>query len=264
MTIEPSTNVQNAQNILDINSDMGESFGDMIVGDDQLLMPLVSSANIACGFHGGDPMVIERTVDMALTHQVRIGAHPSYPDRENFGRVFMNMETTALKSTIKYQIGAMQGLVHSKGGHLAYVKPHGALYNHAAKEESVAHAVLEAVSEMDDQLSIMGLSGSVIASLSKEYKIGFIRETFLDRRYQDDGSLVSRGESGAVIEDPMQAVEQLMLLLTQRLVRTKEGGVVKVEADTYCIHGDNPKAHEILVAIHRWMSLHGIEIKKWK
>ncbi|MEL6867249.1 MAG: 5-oxoprolinase subunit PxpA [Bacteroidota bacterium] len=237
-------------NSIDINCDMGESYGRFKVGNDEALFPWISSCNIACGFHGGDPWHIEQTIKSALKHNLRIGAHPSYPDLAGFGRRAMQIVPSELKSIIKYQIAAVKGLTESLGGSLTYVKPHGALYNTAAKTETEATVIMEAIREIDDSLLLMGLAGSPIEQWAKDHKIPFIAEAFADRQYTPEGRLMSRQLSGALIQDPLQAAQQVMDIATNQKVQTANGSYIPLKAQSICIHGDNPAALEILKQIH--------------
>ena len=183
---------------IDINCDMGESTGNHIVGQDEKLMPFISSCNIACGFHGGDPYHMAKTIQLALSHNVRIGAHPSYPDLEGFGRRKMDIPKPELKAILEYQIAALKGMVESKGGKLSYVKPHGALYNFASINRVEAETVIDSVNSIDNHLAMMGPKGSEIEIAANKKGIGFIAEAFGDRRYEPDGTLMSRNNPEAV------------------------------------------------------------------
>lgn len=236
---------------MDINCDMGESFGSFIIGNDQAIFPHISSCNIACGFHGGDPMHMENAIRQALLHGVRIGAHPSYPDLAGFGRRKMDVPEEELKAIIKYQVAALKGMVESVGGQLAYVKPHGALYNSTTEDESVALAVIQAVRDIHTDLKLMGLAGSMLESLAQQKSMPFIAEAFADRRYQADGRLTSRSLQSAVLTDPNEAAEQAISIVLTNQVSTVEGVNVKVNAQSICVHGDNPAALSILKAIKK-------------
>lgn len=246
---------------IDINCDMGESYGQFTVGNDELIFPFITSCNIACGFHGGDPLHIEKTIKNALKHNVQIGAHPSYPDLAGFGRRPITMPSAELHAIVKYQIAALKGMVESEGGRLSYVKPHGALYNKAANDEKEAIAVIESIKKIDPTLALMGLSGSKIEKLAIEYKMPFIAEAFADRGYTDEGTLVNRNLAGAVINNPEKAADQVLSIASQNKVSTSSGTEVAITAKSFCIHGDNPKAVEILKAIHKMAKQRDIKIK---
>lgn len=246
---------------IDINCDMGESYGNFKVGNDQAIFPYITSCNIACGFHGGDPLHMEKTIQRALAYGLQIGAHPSYPDLAGFGRRKMQIKPDELKALLKYQIGALKGMVESYGGQLTYVKPHGALYNTAAHQRTEALAIIQAVQEMDSALYLMGLAGSPLAQLATEQQISFVAEAFADRKYMADGSLRSRSEVGAVIESPAEAAQQVVDIVTRQSVDTYEGESYPIAAQSICIHGDNPAATAILQKIDEALEKHQITKK---
>jgi len=231
---------------IDINCDMGESYGQFKIGNDRAIFPYISSCNIACGFHGGDPLHIEQTIKGALEHKLRIGAHPSYPDLVGFGRRKMTIATTELKAIIKYQVAALKGMVESLGGQLSYVKPHGALYNEMAKNRVEAIAVIDAILAIDPSLSLMGLAGSHLIEIAKEKDINLIEEAFGDRRYQSNGELMPRSKKGAVLHKPEEAVQQILSIMNDQKVESADGLSIPIHAQSICIHGDNPAAVNIL------------------
>lgn len=233
---------------MDINCDMGESYGHFKIGQDEALFPYISSCSIACGFHGGDPLTIQKTIQSALKHNIRIGAHPSYPDLVGFGRRNMHLSYEELKSNMLYQISALKGMVESLGGTLAYVKPHGALYNKMAFNKSEAIPVLEAIQQFDSNLALMGLASSPLEKWSAEKSIPFIAEAFADRRYHSDGRLLSRSTPNAVISNVTEVVQQVHQLLKKKPIETSNGDIT-IHAQSICIHGDNPMALEILKAL---------------
>ncbi|MEZ5044535.1 MAG: 5-oxoprolinase subunit PxpA [Saprospiraceae bacterium] len=234
---------------IDINCDMGESFGNFKIGNDEKIFPFISSCNIACGFHGGDPLHIEETIKGALAHGVQIGAHPSYPDLAGFGRRQMQIRKAELKAIVKYQICALKGMTESLGGRLVYVKPHGALYNTAAKDKEEAIAIIEAIQEVDADMFLMGLAGSPIAMWAAEAQIPFVGEAFADRQYGNDGHLRARNQEGALITNADQAATQVLSIVLSQKVISNEGENIPVAAQSICIHGDNPAALAILAAI---------------
>lgn len=246
---------------IDINCDMGESYGQFIVGNDELIFPYITSCNIACGFHGGDPLHIEKTIKSALKHNVQIGAHPSYPDLAGFGRRAMTLPVNELQAIIKYQVAALKGMVESEGGRLSYVKAHGALYNKAANDEQEAMAVIAAIKKIDPELALMGLSGSKIEQLAIDHKLHFIAEAFADRVYTDEGILMNRNLEGAVIDQPKKAAEQVYSIASKNVVITSSGSSIRLTAKSFCIHGDNPLAVEILKAVHDTASKNNLKIK---
>jgi UPF0271 protein len=234
---------------IDINCDMGESRGTDIAGDDQSVFPFITSCNIACGMHGGDAVHMEKTILGALEHAVQIGAHPSYPDRKNFGRKRMKLPVDELKAVIRYQVSALCGMAHALGGAVMYVKPHGALYHSMAEDPEVARTVVGAVASLGQGLAILGSAGSQIELIASEYELRFVPEAFADRRYRRDGKLLSRNTSGSVIRDPEQAAEQFRMLVVDKRAATNTGQEVDIAARTICVHGDHPEAVEILRAI---------------
>ncbi|MEP2770958.1 MAG: 5-oxoprolinase subunit PxpA [Fulvivirga sp.] len=236
---------------IDINCDMGESYGRFKIGNDAEIFPFISSCNIACGFHGGDPLHIEDTIKQALKYKVAIGAHPSYPDLAGFGRRQMHLGNDELKALIKYQVSALKGMTESLGGKLTYVKPHGALYNSAAENIEEAQAICESIKELDSSLMLMGLTGSPIETVAKDHDISFIKEAFADRRYTPNGRLMSRSLEGSVIDNPEDAAKQVLDICINNKVCSSNGSWVPLKADSVCIHGDNSNAVEILKAIRK-------------
>jgi len=236
---------------IDINCDLGESFGHFIMGNDDAVFPYISSCNIACGFHGGDPLHIENTIKKALKHKVQIGAHPSYPDLAGFGRRKIILSAEELKASIKYQIAALKGMVESLGGKLNYIKAHGALYNSIAHDKDEAKTFLAAVKEINPDFGILGLAGSPFQDITENQGFRFIREGFLDRRYQEDGSLMARKEKGSVLETVEESLNQFKSISNKGEVETANGKVIPMKVDSLCIHGDNPLAGEILKIIYR-------------
>lgn len=234
---------------IDINCDMGESYGSSIVGQDENLMPLITSCNIACGFHGGDPFQMEKTILIALKHNVRIGAHPSYPDLEGFGRKNMNFDAKELNAIICYQISALKGMVERLGGKLSYVKPHGALYNKASKNIEEASTIIEAIQSIDTNLSLMGLAGSIMQTVARTKGINFIAEAFCDRKYEKDGTLVSREKDGSVFGNVQEVIDQIKVIVFENKIMIDLTYTISVYANSICVHGDNPKALEILKAM---------------
>ena len=244
---------------IDINCDMGESYGHFKVGNDSAIFPYITSCNVACGFHGGDPLHIENTIKMALAHQVRVGAHPGYPDLAGFGRRNMQLPKAELKAIIKYQVAAIKGMTESLGGRLSYVKPHGALYNTASKNKKETETIIEAIQEIDPSLALMGLAGSLMETTAKAHKIPFIAEAFADRQYTADGLLQSRQIEGAVIHSPQKSAAQVLSIAAKQQVTSASQSIVPIHAQSVCIHGDNPQAVAILQAIDILLKEYGIE-----
>lgn len=249
---------------IDLNCDMGESYGNYKIGNDDRIMPYITSCNVACGFHGGDPLQIERTIKNALKHDLQIGAHPSYPDLQGFGRRHMKVPPDELKAIIKYQIAAVKGITESLGGKLAYVKPHGALYNSAADDVEIAECIVQAIKEIDEELAFLGLAGSKEMQVSaKKAGIKFIAEAFADRRYTASGRLQSRRIDGAVIHHAQIAAEQVLSLVKDQEVISNLNTPVRIKAQSICIHGDNPQIEEILAAIDAILSKNKIQKKSF-
>ncbi|MGM0581841.1 MAG: 5-oxoprolinase subunit PxpA [Bacteroidota bacterium] len=238
-------------NSIDINCDLGESFGQFIMGNDDAIFPHISSCNIACGFHGGDPLHIENSIAKAIKYNVQIGAHPSYPDLAGFGRRKILLSSEELKASVKYQVSALKGMVESQGGKLNYIKAHGALYNSIAHDEIEAKVFLSAVKEINPDLAILGLAGSPFQEITENHGFRFIREGFLDRRYQEDGSLMPRKVRDSVLETVEDSLKQFKSISQKGEVETANGNVIPMQVDSLCIHGDNPLAEEILKEIHR-------------
>jgi UPF0271 protein len=245
---------------IDINADMGEGFGAWPLGQDEALMPLVSSANIACGMHAGDPGTMRRTVALAGAHGVAIGAHPSYPDLVGFGRRAMDLTPDEVYETVLYQMGALEAMVRAAGFRLHHVKPHGALYNRAAKDAALAEAIVEAVHRYDPGLYLYGLSGSEMERVARKRGLPFCRELFADRRYLSDGSLMPRTRPGAVLEEEDEAVAQVMGILLHGRVTCADQSVIPMEGDSFCIHGDGVHAVSFAQALRRAIEAAGIEV----
>ena len=227
---------------IDINSDLGESFGAWRMGDDAALLAIVSSANIACGFHAGDPDIMRGTVAMAVQHDVAIGAHVSLPDLQGFGRREMAVTPNEAYAMTLYQIGALQAFAQAAGTRLRHVKPHGALYNMAARDARLAAAIARAVHDFDPSLFLFGLANSALIDAGLAAGIPVAAEAFADRRYRADGSLQPRREPDAVIKEGDEAIAQAMAMAREGQVRAVDGSIVSLQADTLCVHGDGEHA----------------------
>jgi UPF0271 protein len=245
---------------VDLNTDVGESFGARRIGDDEPIFRYVTSANVACGFHAGDPNVIAATVKAAASHKVAVGAHPSYPDTAGFGRQTIDVPADELRNILIYQIGAVDALARSLGVTLVHVKPHGALYNDAAKNAALAAAVAGAVASYDKNLILVGLAGSHSLAAAKAAGLRVAAEAFCDRVYEPDGSLQSRAHPGALIEDPRQAAAQAVDIVVNGHVTASTGKQIDVRAQTLCVHGDTPNAVEVASAIRKALAGAGVEI----
>jgi len=239
---------------IDLNADVGEGM------DDAALLPFVTSANVACGLHAGDPSVMDGTVALALSRGVRVGAHPGYPDRENFGRRAVEMAFDALENLVLFQVAALDGFVRSRGGTLTHVKPHGALYHGGAEFPDVARAIAEGVRRFRTSLVLVGAAGSMLIEAGRDAGLPVAEEAFADRRYLPDGSLVPRGQPGAVITDPEESAAQALRLARDRSVVAVDGSTIEIRADTICLHGDTPGAERIAARIHERFRAEGVRI----
>lgn len=246
---------------MDLNSDIGESFGIYQIGDDENLMPYLSSANIACGFHGGDADVMYRTVQICKAYGVGIGAHPGYQDLPGFGRRIIKMSESQVENMVLYQLGALSAFTRAQGAVLRHVKPHGALYNHAAQDLGTARAIARAVTRFDSNLILVGLANSLLIQAAAEFGIPFAREGFIDRAYKSDGTLVPRSDTGAVVASPARAVQVAIQLVREGTLRTIDGKIIPLQADTLCIHGDTPGAVQIAAAVHEALRAEGVDLK---
>ena len=236
---------------IDLNCDLGESFGAWTMGADAAVMPYISSANIACGFHAGDPDTMRRTVELAAQAKVAIGAHVSLPDLAGFGRREMQVSADEAHAMTLYQVGALAAFAHAAGVRLYHVKPHGALYNMAARDASLADAIARAVQAFDPALRLVGLADSELTRAGARVGLAVAHEGFADRRYENDGSLTPRRESGAVIDDIDAAVAQALAIARGEPVATRDGGTLLLQADTICVHGDRADAGEFARRLHR-------------
>lgn len=246
---------------IDLNSDMGESYGIYKIGEDDALMPHITSANLACGFHGGDPQVMARTAQLAHAHGVGIGAHPGYPDLLGFGRRVLWMNENEIESMMLYQLGALDAIVRAQGATMRHVKPHGALYNHAAIDLPTARAIARAVARCDANLILVGLANSYLIEAARETGIRFAREGFIDRAYERDGTLVPRDMVGAVDASPTRALEVALRFVREGKVKTLDGQEIELQVDTLCIHGDTPGAAELARVVNEGLRAQGVELK---
>ncbi|HAG59920.1 MAG TPA: LamB/YcsF family protein [Arthrobacter bacterium] len=245
---------------IDLNSDVGESFGRWSLGDDLAIFGSVSSANVACGFHAGDPSVIRRTCRDAVAAGVVIGAHVGYRDLAGFGRRFLDISPTELANDVVYQIGALQALAAAEGARVRYVKPHGGLYNAIVTHSAQAQAVVDAVASVDPNLPILGLPGSEILRLADKAGLRGVSEAFADRAYNPDGTLVPRSLPGAVLEDPELVAEHVLRMATESAVRTIDGSILKIRAESICVHGDSPGAAAMATAVKSALGDAGVSI----
>jgi len=247
-------------NAIDLNADLGESFGAWRMGDDAGVMPWITSANVACGFHAGDPATMRATVALCIEHGVAIGAHVSLPDLQGFGRREMKVSPNEVYAQTLYQLGALHAFACAAGTHLHHVKPHGALYNMAARDRALAYAIAAAVRDFNATLILMGLAGSALVDAGRAAGLRVQREGFCDRRYRADGSLTPRSEAGAVIEDVDMAVAQALSITTAREAAAGDGSTVHIDADSLCVHGDRANAAMFAERLHQALEKAGVRV----
>lgn len=248
--------------VIDLNCDLGEGFGAYRLGDDESMMALVTSVNIACGFHAGDPMVMARTVHLAAQAGVAIGAHPGYPDMQGFGRREMQIPPVEVEALIIYQVGALMGFCQAEGVALSHVKPHGALYNQAMKHPELAFAIINAVARLGKDIRIVGLPDSALMAAAEKAGIPFWAEGFPDRGYSPDGSLLPRSQPGAVLHDTGSIAENAVKLANKGIGISRDDRTVYMKIDTLCLHGDHPSAFENAKAVRSGLERAGIAIQK--
>jgi UPF0271 protein len=249
---------------IDINCDLGESFGAYTIGQDADMIQVVTSVNVACGFHAGDPKTMRETIEKAVEHGVGIGAHPGFPDLSGFGRRNLDMTPQEIYDMVIYQIGALDGFVRIAGGTLQHVKPHGALYNMAAKSEAISNAIARAVFDFNPSLILYGLSGSELIAAGKRVGLTTASEVFADRTYQEDGSLTSRRLPNAMIKEDVVAANQVVRMVKEGVVRSQQGTDVPIQADTVCIHGDGSHALSFAQALRAALLESSIAVQKLK
>ncbi len=245
---------------IDLNSDLGEGFGIWRLGDDAAMLQVVTSANIACGFHAGDPSILRAVCGDAVKNDVRIGAQVSYPDLVGFGRRHIDMDPAQLTDAVLYQLGALDAFAQVAGSEVSYVKPHGALYHAACAERRVADAVVEAVADYDHSMAVLGLPGSALLDAADAAGLEVAAEAFADRAYSDDGGLVDRSETGAVLEDPRAIAERAVQMVMTQTVTTFTGKTISVPLRSLCVHGDTPGAVEIAQTVRDALEAEGIGI----
>lgn len=249
---------------IDINCDLGESFGRYRLGDDAVLMEYISSANIACGFHAGDFMTMRRTVLLCLEAGVSIGAHPSYPDLQGFGRRKIEFSPEEIYSMVLYQVGALKTIAEAEGGELRHVKPHGALYNSAAAEPQTAIAIAEAVRKAGDDLILLCLPGSAMEEAAITCRVRYALEAFADRQYSSDGTLVHRSIADSVIKSAGVCASRAVEMVTAKRIIAHDGKYLSINPDSICVHGDTAGAVEILIAVRKALESKGVLIEPFK
>lgn len=248
---------------IDLNCDMGEGYGRYVLGNDEAVIPLVSSVNVACGFHASDPSTMRRTVKLAKEWNVAVGAHPSFPDRVGFGRREMSASPAEIRDDVIYQLGALLAFCKAEGVPLRHVKPHGALYNLAARDIEAATAIAAAVRSVDPSLYLVGLCGSAMVAAARETGLKFVPEAFADRGYRKDGRLVSRKEHGAVLDDPEVVAERVVRMVRDGEVITVDGTGIPINPKTVCVHGDTPGVVALLRAIRSRLEREKIGVKSF-
>jgi UPF0271 protein len=246
---------------VDLNCDMGESFGRYTLGHDKEMMTYISSANIACGFHAGDPNIMDQTVKLALEHNVSIGAHPGFHDLQGFGRRKIQITPEEAYQLIIYQVGALQGFVQANGGKLHHVKPHGALYNMAAVDKELAEAIALAIYRIDPEIVLYGLSNSELTKAGEAIGLKVAHEVFADRTYQQDGTLTPRNMPNALITSEEAAIQQVVKMVKEQKVTTVDNHEMDIRADTICLHGDGRSALSFAKRIHEVFQTEGIKIE---
>jgi 5-oxoprolinase (ATP-hydrolysing) subunit A len=246
---------------IDLNSDLGESLGNWKLGDDEAMLDIVTSANVACGFHAGDSLTLQRTCAQAAERGVVVGAQVGYRDLAGFGRRFIDMEAAELTADVIYQIGALEAMCRVAGVRVAYVKPHGALYNAIVHHEGQAAAVVAAVVALDPSLPVMGLPGSAFLRIAQEAGLRTVAEAFADRAYTPEGHLVPRRQPGAVLHDPELVAARMVRLATEGRITAVDGTEIEVRADSICTHGDSPGAVEMAQAVRDGLARAGVSVR---
>lgn len=245
---------------VDLNSDLGESFGRYTLGMDDKIIPLITSANVACGYHASDPVVMEKTITMAKEAGIRVGAHPGFPDLMGFGRRNMNVSPAEAKAYTLYQLGALDGFCRAAGVKLQHVKPHGAFYNMAAKDYKLSVAICEAIKSFDKDLIVLALSGGELAKAAKDMGLRTALEVFADRGYEEDGTLVDRRKAGAMITDEQEAIDRVIRMVKEKKVTAVTGRDIPIQADSVCVHGDGVKALAFVEKIRAALQKEEIQI----
>lgn len=246
---------------IDMNCDLAESFGAYHIGMDEEILPYITSANLACGFHASDPAVMKKSVEACRCKQVAVGAHPGFPDIQGFGRRNMVLAPEEIKAMIMYQIGALDAFCRANGIAMQHVKPHGALYNMAGKDLAMARAICEAIAAVNPHLLLMAQAGSQMEKAAKELDLQMAREVFADRAYEEDGSLVPRSKPGSMIEDEEQAVSRVIMMVRQGKVKAITGKEIPIQADSVCVHGDGEKALLFVKKLREAFAAEGIQVQ---
>lgn len=248
---------------VDLNCDLGESFGAYTIGMDASLMPYITSANVACGYHAGDAIVMEKTARLCKENDVAIGAHPGFPDLQGFGRRNLAVTPAEAKAYVQYQVGALLAFCREQGLTLHHVKPHGALYNMAAKDYALAEGICLGIKAAAPDTVMLGLSGSEMIRAAEAVGLKAANEVFADRAYQPDGTLVPRKQPGAMIEDEDEAIARVIRMVKEGKVKANDGTDISIKADSICVHGDNPKALDFTSRIRKALEDAGVEVKSF-
>lgn len=246
--------------VVDLNSDIGESFGNYKLGMDDEVLQYVTSANIACGFHAGDPLIMEKTVALAASRNVSIGAHPGYPDLMGFGRRDLKATPAEVKAYVTYQLGALMAFAAAHGIHVAHLKAHGAMYNMAAVDYNLARAITDAVHAVDSHVILLALAGSQMVKAAHDAGLMVAEEVFADRAYNEDGTLVARSKPGSMIDDEHVAIARVVRMVTEGKVQAITGNDIAIRADSVCVHGDNPQAVAFVRQIRDELQRQGIDV----
>lgn len=246
---------------IDLNSDLGESFGAYKIGNDENIIPLITSANIACGYHAGDPLVMDKTISLCKENGTSIGAHPGFPDLMGFGRRQLNASPKEVEAYVTYQIGALDAFCRKYELRMNHVKPHGALYNMAVKNEDYAIAIVNAVKNYDSSIKLLAPFGSQMIVQAEKQGLDFACEIFADRAYESDGSLVARTKKGAMITDENEAVERVLTMITDGRVKAINGEIISIKADSVCVHGDGAKALAFVEKLRNAFAENGISVE---
>ena len=245
---------------IDLNCDLGESYYENVIGNDTEIMPYISSCNIACGFHGGDSLTIQKTIDLAIKYGVSIGAHPSFPDLENFGRKYMKLSAEELAACLRYQIGVLYAVTKLRGGTLKHVKPHGALYNAASIDFDLAVQIGKVIKEIDENLVFLGMANSEMEKAANYLEIPFAKEVFADRNYTDDGFLVPRINKNAVITNEKSVLDRSLKMVLEQNIVTENKKNILLKPDSICVHGDTPNATKLVKELNLSLKKNNIKI----
>lgn len=248
---------------IDLNCDLGESYFEKKIGNDREILPYITSCNIACGMHGGDPLTIQNTIDLALKHGVNIGAHPSYPDLDNFGRKPMSLSEEELKACLRFQIGAIREMTRLKGGKIRHVKPHGALYNAAADSFQVSKVIVDVIKEFDSSLILLGMANSEMEIVAKQFDVPFVSEVFADRNYTNNGKLVPRDHENSIVNSESQVLHRCLKMVKENIIISEDNKELSLSGKSICIHGDTDNALHLVKTLDSGFQINGIKIQSF-